>query len=99
MDFRQASFGELFGTTFVVGASFQGALFVLGLLMAILNPGLFHSGPPGAQVAASSPVQAVGVLVLLMVFEIILNLVVSAGGAGLIVVARSLRLIRSPARS
>jgi hypothetical protein len=99
VDFKKASFGELFGTTFVVGAAFQGALFVLGLVMAILNPGWFHSGPPGAQVAASSPVQAIGVLVLLSGFGVILNLMVASGGAGLIVAARSFGLIRSTAKS
>ena len=98
MDFKQASFGALFGTAFVVGAAFQAALFVLGLLMAVLSPGVFRSGPPGAQIPASSPAQAIGVLILITVVGIILNLVVSSGGAGLIVIARSLKLIRGPAK-
>jgi hypothetical protein len=95
MNIRKASFGELFGTAFAVGLAFDAGVFVLGLILALLSPGLFHSGPPGAQVAASSPPQAIGVLVLLTVFALVANLVVSAGGAGLLVVVRSLGLFRS----
>ncbi len=99
MDIRKATFGELFGTAFVVGAAFDGALFVAGLLMAILSPGVFHAGAPGAQVAASSPAQAIGILVLLTVFALLANLVVSSAGAGLLVIGRSLVPFRNKAKA
>lgn len=99
VDIRKATFGELFGTAFVVGAAFDAALLIVGLLMAILNPGLFHAGAPGAQVAASTPAQAIGVLVLLTVFALLANLIKSSAGAGLLVVGRSLGLFRSKAKT
>jgi hypothetical protein len=99
VDIRKATFAELFGTAFAVGAAFDAALFIVGLLMAILSPGMFHSGAPGAQVAASSPVQAIGVLVLLTVFALLANLVVSSAGAGLLVAGRSIGLFGSKAKA
>jgi hypothetical protein len=90
MNLRRATFGELFGTAFVVGLAFQAAFFILGLLMALTNPGAFHAGPPGEQLPATNPIQAFAILIMLTICLIIANLVVSSAGAGLLVVARSL---------
>ncbi|HKR89956.1 MAG TPA: hypothetical protein VJS38_17435 [Phenylobacterium sp.] len=100
MRILQATFGELFGAAFAVGLAFDAALFVLGLLAAIIQPGFFHSGvTPGTQVAASSPAQAIGVLVLMMLFAVIANLLVSSGGAGLTVLGRFLKILPKGAKA
>src|SRR5690606_6673732 len=61
---RTASFGGLFTTTFLVAASFQIAFSLLGVVLAVLSPGLFNmNGVP-----ATSPVGAIGVLIFLLCF-------------------------------
>lgn len=90
MNIRNATFGDLFGTAFFVGLAFDAALFLAGLIAAFVNPGFFHSSNGSAtQVAATSPGQAVGILVLITLILILLNLVVAAGGAGVLMLARS----------
>jgi hypothetical protein len=74
---RTASFGGLFTTTFLVAASFQIAFALLGVIMAVLSPGLFTmNGSP-----ATSPVGAIGVLIFLLCFSLFMNAAISALGA------------------
>ncbi|WP_168075758.1 hypothetical protein [Caulobacter sp. SSI4214] len=76
---RTASFGALFGVTFTVAATFQVAMTLFGLIGAVLAPGIFKmNGAP-----ASSPVQAIGVLVFLLGVCLVVNAGISAAGAGL----------------
>jgi hypothetical protein len=95
LDFRRATLGELFGTAFVVGAAFHIALLLCGLLTAAIDPGFFHIGPRGMQVPAGSPGEAIGQLAGAAVAALLLNLLVSSGGAGLLVLARSIGLLAS----
>jgi len=76
---KTASFGGLFGVTFTVAASCQVALTLLGLIAALLAPGIFKMNGE----AASSPIQAVGVLVFMLGVFLVLNAGMSALGAGL----------------
>lgn len=78
MDYlKNANFAGLFIVTFVVAATFQLAMTTLGLLLAFLSPGLFQmNGVP-----ATSPVQAIGTLVFLLVFGLVINAGMSAIGA------------------
>jgi hypothetical protein len=80
MDFlKAAGFGALFTVTFVVAASFQITMTILGLGLALLSPGLFKmNGAP-----AANPIQAIGVVIFLGVFMLVLNAAVSAAGSGL----------------
>ena len=74
---RTASFGGLFSTTFLVAASFQIAFSLLGVVLAVLSPGLFNmNGVP-----ATSPVGAIGVLIFLLCFGLFMNAAISALGA------------------
>lgn len=81
---KTASFGDLFTVTFGVAAAFQVAFSVLGLLLAVLSPGLFHMN--GA--AATSPVAAVGVLLFLLVVGLFMNAAMSALGALVVMAVR-----------
>ena len=74
---KSASFGGLFTVTFTVAATFQVAFSLLGLLLAFLSPGLFQMNG----VAATSPVQAIGTLLFLLVFALVMNAAISALGA------------------
>ena len=78
MDYlKRAPFGGLFLVTFTVAATFQVLMALLGLLLAFLSPGLFFmNGAP-----ATSPVQAVGVLLFLLVVGLVVNAGISAIGA------------------
>ncbi|MBU4239235.1 MAG: hypothetical protein KKD26_08275, partial [Alphaproteobacteria bacterium] len=78
MDYlKRAPFGGLFLVTFTVAATFQVLMALLGLLLAFLSPGLFFmNGAP-----ATSPVQAVGVLLFLLVVGLVINAGISAIGA------------------
>jgi len=76
---RTASFSGLFGVTFTVAASCQVALTLLGLIAAVMAPGVFKmNGAP-----ATNPIQAIGVLVFLLGVCLMLNAGMSALGAGL----------------
>lgn len=92
-DIRNMKFGELFGIAFAVGLAFDLAILALGVALAFLAPGTFHSGPAGAQVAATSPLEAIGILILLEIFAVLGNLMVSSAGAGLIVIFSSLGIL------
>lgn len=81
---RTASFGALFGTSFMIAATFLGALTLLGLAEAFLSPAFF---------SAATPRGAMGVVALLLGFGLAVNAVVSASGAGLWL------LVRAPLRS
>ena len=81
---RTASFGGLFSVTFGVAAAFQVAFSILGLLLAVLSPGLFHMN--GA--AATSPMAAVGVLIFLLVVGLCMNAGMSALGALVVMAVR-----------
>lgn len=74
---RTASFGGLFTVTFAVAAAGQVTLSILGLLFAILAPGMFQMN--GA--VATSPVQAIGALLFLLVFGLFMNAGMSAIGS------------------
>lgn len=83
---RTASFGGLFIVTFVVAASFQLAFSLLGVVLALISPGLFNmNGVP-----ASSPVAAVGVLIFLLVIGLAMNAAMSALGALVVMLWRNL---------
>ncbi|MDI1327414.1 MAG: hypothetical protein PSV23_11520 [Brevundimonas sp.] len=77
---RTASFGGLFTTTFLVAASFQVAATLLGLILAVLSPGLFNmNGVP-----ATTPVGAISVLIFLLCFALFMNAAISALGAAVV---------------
>ncbi len=78
MDYlKRAPFGGLFAVTFGVAATFQVSMSLLGLLLALLSPSLFFmNGSP-----ATSPVQAIGTLVFLLVMGLVINAGMSAMGA------------------
>ena len=81
---KTASFGGLFTVTFGVAAAFQVAFSILGLLLAVLSPGLFHMN--GA--AATSPAGAIGVLIFLLVIGLFMNAAMSALGALVVMAVR-----------
>jgi hypothetical protein len=81
---RHMSFGELFGITFAVGASFMGGAAVLGALLAVLAPGFFKLQGAPAQGAA----QALLVVLLMLLFGLVANLIVSATGSAIWLGAR-----------
>lgn len=85
MDYlKRAPFGGLFVVTFTVAATFQVLMSVLGLLLAFLSPGLFFmNGAP-----ATSPVQAVGTLLFLLVVGLVVNAGMSALGSLLLMGVR-----------
>lgn len=76
---RTAGFGELFGVTFTVAATFQLTLAALGVVTAFLSPGFFNMGA----VPASNPAQALGVLIMFTAMLLAMNAMISAAGAGL----------------
>lgn len=81
---RTASFGGLFSVTFTVAAAFQATFAMLGLLLAVLSPGLFQmNGEP-----ATSPLAAIGVLIFLLVFGLTMNAAMSALGALVVLAVR-----------
>ncbi|MFN3559465.1 MAG: hypothetical protein ACK4UQ_09275 [Brevundimonas sp.] len=83
---RTASFGGLFTVTFAVAASFQIAFAVLGLLLAVVSPGLFNmNGVP-----ATNAIAAIGVLVFLLAFGLFMNAAMSALGALVVLLWRNL---------
>jgi len=72
--------------TFVVAATCQVVLSVIGIAAAIMAPGIFKmNGEP-----ATNPTQAIGVLVFLLLFFLVINAGISAIGSGLWVGLRSL---------
>ena len=74
---KTASFGGLFTVAFGVAAAFQIAFSILGLLLAVLSPGLFSmNGAP-----ATSAMGAIGVLIFLLVVGLCVNAAMSALGA------------------
>lgn len=83
---KTTPFAGLFAVTFGVAAAFQIAFSVLGLLLAVLSPGLFQmNGAP-----ATSAVGAIGVLIFLLVFGLVINAAMSALGALIVVTIRRL---------
>ncbi|PZO01690.1 MAG: hypothetical protein DCF28_09585 [Alphaproteobacteria bacterium] len=78
MDYlRSANFGGLFIVTFAVAATFQVVMAVLGILLAVLSPGLFQmNGVP-----ATSPAEAFGTLLFLLALFLVMNAGISAVGA------------------
>ncbi|THD75275.1 MAG: hypothetical protein E7812_17120 [Phenylobacterium sp.] len=81
---KTASYGDLFGAAFAVGASFWAAMGVLGLLVAVASPQLFQmNGTPSGNSG-----QALGVLVVMLVVLMVLNTTIAAAGAGVWVFAR-----------
>ena len=85
MDYlRNASFGGLFVVTFTVAAVFQVAFAVLGLVTAVLAPGMFNmNGAP-----ATNPGQAMGVDLFLLAVMLAMNAMMSAAGSGLWLLVR-----------
>lgn len=85
MDYlRNASFSGLFVVTFTVAAMFQLAFAILGLVTAVLSPGMFNmNGVP-----ATSAGQAIGVDLFLLAMMLAMNAMMSAGGAGLWLLVR-----------
>ena len=87
---RSATFGTLFQVTFLVAAAFQVAAAALGLVFAVFAPGGFTlNGRPAANSG-----EAVMAVIIMLVMVLLLNLAISAGGAGLWLVIR--RLIWKP---
>jgi len=76
---RTSSFAILFSVTFVVAATFQVAMSLLSVLLAVLSPGLFQMNGE----MATSPGQALGVLVFLLVIGLIINAGMAAVGSPL----------------
>lgn len=83
---RTASFGGLFSVTFAVAATCQVVLSLIGIAAAVMAPGIFKmNGQP-----AANPVQAIGVLVFLLLFGLMMNAGMSAIGSGLWISLRTL---------
>jgi hypothetical protein len=82
---RSASFGALVAVSCTVGATFQVALVIVGLFVALLSPGVFKMN----NAAATSPGQAIGVLLFLLVFGLVANVTISAAGSGIWVALRN----------
>jgi hypothetical protein len=96
MDYlRSASFGDLFGVTFTVAATCQVFLSLFGLVGVLVAPGIFKMN--GA--AATSPAQALGVLLFLLGFCLFLNAGLSALGAAVWLGVRRLLPKPKPALS
>lgn len=80
----RGSFAELFATCFFVAAAAQIAFSLLGLLLAVLSPGLFQmNGVP-----ATSAGPAIGTLIFLLVFGLVMNAALSAIGSGVVLAIR-----------
>ena len=93
MDYlRSASFGGLFTVTFVVAATFQIIMSLLGILLALVQPGMFQMNG----VAAHGAGQALTTLVFLLVVCLVMNATVSSAGAGLWLLVRRLLPKASP---
>lgn len=89
---RSAGFGDLFLITFLVAASFQIVMSLLGVVLAFVSPGLFNmNGVP-----ATSPGSALGVIVFLLVFGLVMNAGMSALGALIVLGWRRLLPRQSP---
>lgn len=83
---RTASFGGLFSVTFAVAATCQVVLSLIGIAAAVMAPGIFKmNGQP-----AANPVQAIGVVVFLLLFGLMMNAGISAIGSGLWISLRTL---------
>lgn len=83
---RAASFGGLFSVTFAVAATCQVVLSLIGIAAAVMAPGIFKmNGQP-----AANPVQAIGVVVFLLLFGLMMNAGISAIGSGLWISLRTL---------
>lgn len=76
---KTAPFGGLFTVTFIVAATFQVTMSLLGVVMAFTAPGMFHMN--GA--TAANPGQAIGTLLFLLAFGLMMNAAMSALGAGI----------------
>ena len=74
---RTAPFGTLFGVSFVMGAVFQLAMAIAGVVIAFLSPGVFSANGQ----AMVSPIQAVGVVLFLVICGLAANTVVAAAGS------------------
>lgn len=74
---RIAPFGTLFGVSFVIGAVFQLAMAILGVVLAFLSPALFHANGQ----AVTSPLQAIGVVLFMVICGLAANTVVAAAGS------------------
>ena len=74
---RIAPFGTLFGVSFVVGAVFQLAMAVAGVVLAFASPGLFTAGGQ----AIANPLQAVGVVLFLVIVGLAANTAVAGAGS------------------
>jgi hypothetical protein len=87
MDYlKNATFGGLFIVTFLVAATFQLAMAVLGIVLASLSPSLFQmNGVP-----ATSPAQAIGTVLFILVVGLLVNAGMSAVGALLWLLVRKL---------
>lgn len=83
---RAASFGGLFSVTLAVAATCQVVLSLIGIAAAVMAPGIFKmNGQP-----AANPVQAIGVVVFLLLFGLMMNAGISAIGSGLWISLRTL---------
>jgi len=74
---RTASFAGLFTTAFAVGAASQLALSIAGVLLALTSPGMFNMNG----IAATTPIQAFGPLIFLLVAGLFFNAGFSALGS------------------
>lgn len=74
---RTAPFGTLFGVSFVVGAVFQLAMAILGIVIAFLSPSLFTANGQ----AVTSALQAVGVVLFLAIVGLAANAAVAGLGS------------------
>jgi hypothetical protein len=86
---KEASFGELFGAAFAVGAGFHVVFIVLGVIWAFINPAAFHTTNAGVSTPADTPAEALGVLLLIAIFALVANVVVSAVGTTVVFVVRA----------
>jgi Na+/phosphate symporter len=74
---NRASFGDLFLTTFVVSATFQVSFAVIGILAALMAPGLFQmNGVP-----AQNPGQAFGTLLFMLAVGLVINAAMASMGS------------------
>lgn len=92
---KSASFGQLFCVTFIVAATFQVALTLIGLPFALLAPSGFNlNGRP-----ATGPGEALTVILLMLIAGSLMNAAISAGGAGVWLVVRKLLFKPAPPAS
>lgn len=91
---RSASFGSLFAATFTVGAGFQLAASVIGMVFAALAPGGFTlNGRPATHTG-----EAIAAVLVMLLAGMILNTAIAAGGSGVWLLVRKLILKKpSPA--